>query len=228
MSEALVIFNAIHDELKKQMLLQKILSTNETILLKDKSENSIELKPISINSNANLKCNTPENTNMNVQEGQVYTVSFHLSGEKYIFETRPTLGTNHVTLTVLNLFHLQKRRHYRYILPKDYSASLIVKQLNRNQCSHSCHLLDLSTEGCAVTIPQEEANLNVEDIISAEIVFAERNPIPVQGVIKNIRIKDESFFVLGVEFDHIAHSSEEKIINCITDLQRDIYFRKAS
>lgn len=228
MGEPLVIFKAVSDETQKQMLLQKFLSSNEPIYLRDSSDNSIALKPVSFSSSWQLKCQPLENTDLITPAGTIFIANFALNDDKYIFETRPVVENNHVTLPVLNLFYLQRRRNFRYVLPEDYSAEFVVSSLNQVACSQACRLLDLSTEGCAVRIPQAQANFNREDIISAEIILGHQNPISVQGTIKNIRIKDETYFVLGIEFDHVANSSEEKIIRCLTDLQRDIYFRRAS
>ncbi|WII73344.1 PilZ domain-containing protein [Bdellovibrio sp. 22V] len=227
MSEALIVFKAIHNEADKQFLLQKILASKETIYLRDKFDRNISLKPVSINSNQQIKCHPPEETSMNTQENATFTASFSIQGEKYIFETHPIVGDNYVTLTVLNLFHLQRRRNYRYVLPKDYSAQFVINCLNQGICSISCRLLDLSTEGCAVEIPQEDANLKLEDLVEAEIFLGDRDPILVQGLLKNIRAQGMTHLVLGIEFNHMANASEGKIVTSLTDLQREIYFRKA-
>lgn len=228
MSEALIVFKAIHKDADKQTILQKVLANQETIVLRDKFDRNISLKPVSINSNMQLKCRPPEETSMNTQDGDTFTASFSIGNERYLFETHPVVGENHVTLTVLNLFHLQRRRNYRYVLPEDYSAEFVINYLNQVVCAHTCRLLDLSTEGCAVEISLAEANLKLEDLVQAEIFLGDRDPILVQGVIKNIREKDDLHLILGVEFNHMANASEGKIVHSLTDLQREIYFRRAA
>ncbi|WP_413943128.1 PilZ domain-containing protein [Bdellovibrio sp. HCB-162] len=225
MSEALVIFKAINKESDKQTILQKVLANQETIYLRDKFDRSVALKPLSINSNMQLKCRPPEES-MNTQEGDTFTATFNVGSERYLFETHPVVGENHVTLTVLNLFHLQRRRNYRYVLPTDYSAELVINYLNQVVCAYTCRLLDLSTEGCAVEISMAEANFKLDDLVQAEVFLGDREPILVQGMIKNIREKDDLHLVLGVEFNHMANASEGKIVASLTDLQREIYFRK--
>ncbi|WP_374030919.1 hypothetical protein [Bdellovibrio bacteriovorus] len=39
-------------------------------------------------------------------------------------------------------------------------------------------------------------------------------------------MKNDETLVLGVEFNHMANASEGKIVASLTDLQRDIYFRR--
>ncbi|KYG68090.1 hypothetical protein AZI87_02165 [Bdellovibrio bacteriovorus] len=226
MSEALIVFKAIGNDSDKQMLLQKALAKKETLYLRDKFDRAIALKPVSINSNNQIKCHHPEDTTMNTNEKDTFTASFSIGGEKYLFETHPVVSEHYVTLTVLNLFHLQRRRNYRYVMPENYSAEFVINYLNQSICSHPCRLIDLSTEGCAVEIMQESANLHLEDLVEAEIFLGDREPIMVQGVIKNIRVKDDTQLVLGVEFNHLANSSEEKIVTSLTDLQREIFFRR--
>ncbi|KHD87602.1 MAG: hypothetical protein OM95_13510 [Bdellovibrio sp. ArHS] len=226
MSEALIVFKAVNSDSEKQMLLQKVLAKKEVIYLRDKFDRTIALKPVSINSNNQIKCHHPEDTTMNTNEKDTFTASVSVDGEKYLFDTHPVISEHYVTLTVLNLFHLQRRRNYRYVLPENYSAEFVINYLNQTICSQTCRLLDLSTEGCAVEISQGHADLHLEDLVEAEIFLGDREPILVQGVIKNIRIKDETLLVLGVEFNHMANSSEENIVTSLTDLQRELFFRR--
>ncbi|WP_374000465.1 PilZ domain-containing protein [Bdellovibrio bacteriovorus] len=227
MSEALVIFKAIHDEAKKHELLQQLLNSQELISLRDKYDRTIVLKPMGTNDKLQIKCHPPETTAMNTQDSATFTAHFSLKGEKYLFETHPVVNEHNITLTVLNLFHLQRRKNYRYVIPADYSAEFVVTYLNQVVCSHTCRLLDLSTEGCAVEIAQTAASLHLEDMVQAEIFLGDREPILVQGLIKNIRIKDDDFLTLGVEFNHLANASEDRIVSSLTDMQRELYLRKA-
>lgn len=226
MSEALVVFKAINNPADKNNLLQRLMNSGEPVLLRDKFDRSLLLRPMGLNDKLQLKCHPPEDTAMNTDDSVTFTASFTINGERYLFETTPTVNAHSVTLTVLNLFHLQRRKNYRYVLPEDYSAELVITRLNENVCSHRCRLLDLSTEGCAVDIHQAEAPLNLEDVVEVEIFLGDREPILVQGLIKNIRIKDQEFLTLGLEFNHMANSSEGKIVTSLTELQRDIHFRK--
>ncbi|MGZ3770472.1 MAG: PilZ domain-containing protein [Bdellovibrio sp.] len=222
----MVVFSAVLDDSKKQMLLQKILSSNGQMYFKDKSERSIAIKPISLNSNLQIKCLLPPASS--VSEEKMMNISFSLDEEKYMFEASPVVAKSHITLTVLNFFHLQRRRNYRYVLPKNYSAELVINSLNKEDCSCRCKLLDLSNEGCAAQIRQENVDFNVDDKFSAEILLGERTPVAVQGVIKNIRVQNENLLVLGISFNYLGNSSEEKIIHYLTDLQREVYLKKAS
>lgn len=227
MSEALIIFKAIGSEQEKQMLLQKLLSSQERITLKDKFERVITMRVLSVNSQGHLKCHPPEETAMNFQDNSVFMANFQIGGEKYLFETKPVVHESYISLSVTHLYHLQRRRNFRYTLPQNYSATFVINYLNQTICSHQCRLMDLSTEGCAVEIHQEETELKLEDLVQAEIFLGDREPILVQGVIKNIRGRGVSHLVLGVEFNHLATPSEDKIIASLADLQRELYFRKA-
>lgn len=226
MSESLIVFKAINNEADKQTLLQRLLNSSELITLRDKFDRCISLRPMGVNDKLQIKCHPPESTAMNTENSAKFTASFSIKGEKYLFETHPVVNDTNVTLTVLNLFHLQKRKNYRYVIPSDYSAEFVLTYLNQSICSHTCRLLDLSTEGCAVEILQSDANLHLDDLVEAEIFLGDRDPIVVQGVIKNIRAKNDETLVLGVEFNHMANASESKIVASLTDLQRDIYFRR--
>lgn len=228
MSEPLVIFKAIGSEHDKQLLLQKLLSSESFVTLKDKFERCLTMKVLSLNSQFHLKCHFPEETAMTLKDNSVFSAHFQIGEEKYLFETRPTVHENYIVLPVSHLYHLQRRKNFRYNMPPNYSATFVINYLNHNICSHQCHLLDLSTEGCAVEIHQEQTALKAEDLVRAEIYLGDREPIVIQGVIKNIRGRGMSHLILGVEFNHLAAPCEDKIINTLTDLQRELYSRKAA
>jgi c-di-GMP-binding flagellar brake protein YcgR len=155
------------------------------------------------------------------------TATFSLGGEKYLFEASMGPYKDGVNLTVFNLFHLQRRKNFRYVLPQNYIGTFKVKSLNHKAVSIECKLVDLSTEGCAVVWSMDMNSMQMDDVVDAEICLGNRPPIPVGGYVKNMRMKTDMEFVLGVEFDHLAKSSESKIITTLTDLQREIYLRKA-
>lgn len=224
--DALVIFKAISDSSEQQLLLQRFLSTEAVIHLKDKYDRVLNLKAISINSNLHLKCHLPTDLPMNFYEKSVFSATFYIGYEKYLFETQPATSDNAVILPVMGLFHLQRRRNYRYTMPQNYSAQLAIQSLNQQPCSYTARVLDISTEGCAVEISHEAANLHLNDQVHAEIKLGSHKPVVIHGEIKNIRPQGVSHLILGVEFNHALRPSEFQIIEAITSLQRDVHFKK--
>lgn len=227
MSQALVIFKAISSEQEKQTLLQKLLGAQGTVTLKDKSENCVTLKVSSLNSQSYLKCPAPANLSFTTPFNSLFVVNFDIGNERYLFESRPTLIENHIVLPVTHLYHLQRRENFRYSIPPSYSATFVLHSLNHKACNLQGHLIDISTEGCAIEISQEDAAMSQNDIVTLEILIGNRTPIPTQGLIKNLRVRGVSHLILGIEFDHLAIPCEESIIAALTDLQRELYFRKA-
>lgn len=227
MSDDIQVFKAIAAASEKQMILQRVLVEEESIFIKDKFDRSIELKPISLSSNMQMKCHPPEDFALQIAEGEIFTASFTLGSEKFIFETHPVISKNHVTLSLLYLFHLQRRKHFRYLLPQDYSAEFIINYLNQNVCAHNCRLLDLSVEGCGIEFENFQDDFKLDDVIHAEIFLGDRDPIVIQGLVKNIRMKN-SAGILGVEFNHLASSSESNILVALTDFQREIFVRNSA
>lgn len=228
MSEALIIFKAINSDSEKEQFLKKTLQNQDSIYLQDKSSRLHVLKPKGIGTPFVLECNSPEEGARLNLDSSTLTANITLRGESYIFDTRPEICADHIKLPIFNLFHLQKRKNFRYVLPEDYSAKFVFNTLNNNPSSLHCRLLDLSTDGCAIEISLENANLKVADRMEGAIFLGDRPPILVQGYIKNIRPKGDAHLVLGVEFNHMPNASEGLIITSLTDLQREIYFRRSA
>ncbi|MNJ96809.1 Flagellar brake protein YcgR [compost metagenome] len=226
--EALVIFKAVNDSSEQQMLLQRFLSTDGVVHLKDKSDRNLNLKVVSINSSLHLKCHLPTDVEFNFNKSNRFMATFYIGYEKYMFETQPSISDNTISLPVTELFHLQRRRNFRYTMPRNYSAEFVISHLNQKACSHTTKLLDINPEGCAIEIPHDATNLHMDDLVQAEVFIGDREPITIQGMIKNIRPQGHSHLVLGIEFIHTALPSEDQIVATITDLQRELYFRRAA
>lgn len=223
----IVVFKAINSSEDRKHLFDKIAAHQSEIWLKDKKEHSILLKAMFLNNDGHLHCRTPEGFTWKEDTPTILTATFSLGGEKYLFETSVTPHEGAVTLTVINLFHLQRRKNFRYVLPMNYLGTLRVKNVNHKAVNFECKLIDLSTEGCGATWSMDMSSMQMNDLVEAEICLGDRDPIPVHGYIKNMRMKSEIEFILGVEFDHLAKASEDKIISALTDLQRELYLRKA-
>ena len=223
----LIIFKAVNSAQDKKHLFDKITESQGEIVVKDKQEHSIPLKAVSMNDQGQIQCDIPEGVTLKYGFQDVLTATFSLGGEKYLFEASMGPYKDGVNLTVFNLFHLQRRKNFRYVLPQNYIGTFKVKSLNHKAVSIECKLVDLSTEGCAAVWSMDMNSMQMDDVVDAEICLGNRPPIPVGGYVKNMRMKTDMEFVLGVEFDHLPKSSEGKIIATLTDLQRELYLRKA-
>lgn len=225
MGEALLIFKSITKLTEVEDVLRKLLSSLQPLHFQGTDALGFTLSPQMLGSNMDLRCTPPENSPL--PEG-IFSTSFHINDEKYILETKIEKNEDNVCLRVKNLFHVQRRKNFRYVLPKNYCAIFKFKTLNHLPSIYSCRLLDLSTEGCAIEVEVSDFKVPTAGPLEAEILLGSHAPIKVQGIIKNIREKDELRWVLGIEFNHLAAASEHKIVNAIADLQRDIYLKNAA
>ncbi|MGE5084858.1 MAG: PilZ domain-containing protein [Bacillota bacterium] len=223
----LIIFKAISSTQDRKYLFDMITNSQGEIVIKDKQDCSIPLKAVSMNDQGQLQCDIPEGLKLNYGFQDVLTATFSIGEEKYLFETSMTPYKDGVILTVFHLFHLQRRKNFRYVLPQNYVGTFRVKSVNHKAINFECKLVDLSTEGCAVIWSMDMNSMQMGDVVDAEICLGNRTPIPVSGFVKNMRMKTDMEFVLGVEFDHLANSSEGKITSTLADLQREVYLRKA-
>lgn len=228
MSEAIIVFKAIQDKNEQEQLFAKIIQFQETISISGPSDIKIRLRPRLFDGQSGFECaieNAAFKSNIPTKK---ITANVSIQGENYIFDTTPTIQADFVRLPVFNIFHLQKRKNFRYVIPKNHSAKFSFTLLNNTATALSCRLLDLSTEGCALEIPGANANMRVHDKVDGNIFLGLHKPIPVQGYIKNIRPDGDTALVLGIEFKFSSQNSESHIITALTDLQREVYFRQGA
>lgn len=228
MGEALLIFKSITKLTEVEGILQKLLETQGPLQFKNHADETLSIKPLMLGTNLDLRCQLPESSSATLSSGTFYTASFQLNDEKYILETTIEKNDSKLSVSVKNLFHIQKRKNFRYVLPKGYMATFKFKTLNHTPTRYSCRLLDLSTEGCAVEIDCADIKVTSSSLVEGELALGDSAPISIQGVIKNIREKDDLRWVLGVEFNHITAASEHQIVTAIANLQRSLFLKNAA
>lgn len=227
MSAPLVIFKAINNSSQQQELLQKLLADQMTILLKLPEGQELELKPMSLNSALQIKCQYqgsyfPEGLSV------VLIMHFSLGAEKYMSEVQVQSRQNLLLLGVLNLFHLQRRRNFRYILPPNHPGFFKLKTVGERISPVSMELIDISAEGCAVRVAQGIMDMSVGDELTGEIHLEKQKSILVVALLQNIRPSGDEHFTLGLKFNHVTQNREGDIVQALTLLQRSLYLKRAA
>lgn len=227
MSLPLVIFKAINNNEQQQTLLQKLVADKITVSIRMPDESDIELVPMSINSSLQVKCQ---------YQGEAFVedltcnlmMNFILGGERYMAEVQSRLKGAVLSLSVLNLFHLQRRKNFRYILPPNHPGFFRVKTLGTQSVKTTMRIIDISTEGCAVLMKDYELSLNVGQEIAGEIVLEGQKSILITALLQNIRPNEDQSLTLGLKFLHTAQNREGDIVQALTLLQRSLFLKKVS
>ena len=227
MSEPLIIFQAVNNESDKDLFLQKLLKQQELIYLKDKTNAPLVLKPESRGPGFSIICSQIQGSNLVPNKMSRATIHVSIEGETYYFDTIPELQAQSFKLPLLNLFHIQKRKNFRLVLPIKYEAQFIFSTLNKAPAQIPCRLVDINTDGCGIEASVQNAQFNVNDQLEGAIYLGHRPPIAIHGYIKNIRMKTEDNLTLGVAFKHTSNTTEGLIVSALADLQRELYFRKS-
>lgn len=226
MSKDLVIFKAVANETDKQILLKKLVQQKGTLFLKNKKDRSFIFQVIEVSDSLHLRCSHQHFNPMDFQSSEYFSATFTLGHDKYLFDTHPLVHDSGVTLSVKDLFHLQRRHNFRYTLPDGNQAPLTVLSVNHLNSEYQGWVLDINAVGCAVKLENNAAELHQHDHLQVEVRFASRPPLRLNAVVKNLRLHDETDLVLGLEFENIMSSQEDQIVEAINDLQRQLYFRK--
>lgn len=227
MSQALVIFKAINNSEQQQVLLQNLLADQIPVSLRISEHFQLELSPMSINSSLQLKCQYQGN-DLPEDAPRVLMMNFNLNSEKYMAEVQARLKGTLLSLSVLNLFHLQRRRNFRYILPPNHPGFFRVKTMGTKVIQTTLRLIDISTEGCAVQMSDQHLDMNVGDELTGEIVLEGQKSILVTALLQNIRANEDQTLTLGIKFVHTAQNREGDIVQALTLLQRSLFLKRAA
>ncbi|WP_413577622.1 PilZ domain-containing protein [Bdellovibrio sp. HCB290] len=220
------IFKTVNNQVHKRFLLETLVAIEGEILLKGDEDESEHVSAVSINDQNQIQCVMTDGSKFKFGLKSVLTCYFRVNNEKYMFEATAVPFEGGLNLSVTDLFHLQRRKNFRYTLPSGFQADCLIATLNLQQSNTTCRLIDVSTEGCAVLLTAEMPTLRLDDRVEAVMFLQDREPIPVQGFVKNLRVHGDDM-VIGLEFNHLANSSEFAIISAIVEMQRSA-FRKAA
>lgn len=227
MTLPLVIFKAINHNEQQQVLLQKLLANQIPVSLKMPDETEIELMPMSLNSSLQIKCQYHGGTFIEEVPCNL-TLNFILNGERFMAEVQAKLKGTVLSLSVLNLFHLQRRKNFRYILPPHHPGFFRLKSIGTKVLKTSMRLIDISAEGCAVQVVNEHIDMTVGDEVAGEILIEGQKSILVTALLQNIRTTDEQTLTLGLKFIHTAQNREGDIVQALTLFQRSLFMKRAA
>ncbi|WP_413560299.1 PilZ domain-containing protein [Bdellovibrio sp. HCB209] len=223
----MVIFKAVNSKEQRNYLFEQLTAIEGEILLKGQEDESEHVNAISMNDGGQIQCIITGGGNLKFGFNKIITAYFRVNNEKYMFEATAIPFEGGVNLTVKDLFHLQRRKNFRYTLPTGFQADCLVTIHNQAPSNTTLRLIDLSTEGCAVYSTAEMPTMRLDDRVEAVIFLGDRDPIPVQGFVKNLRVQGDDM-VIGLEFNHIANASEFAITSAIVEMQRTVYKKKAA
>jgi hypothetical protein len=222
-----VVFKAVNNQEQRKYLFAQLTAIEGEILLKGKEDEAEHVNAVSMNDLGQIQCILTDGGSFKFSFNKVLTCYFRVNNEKYMFEATAIPFEGGVNLTIKDLFHLQRRKNFRYTLPSGFQADCLIATLNQQQSNTTCRLLDVSTEGCAVLLTADMPTLRLDDRVEAVIFIGERDPIPVQGFVKNLRVQGDDM-VIGLEFNHIANASEFAITSAIVEMQRSVYQKKSA
>jgi len=225
MSKDVIVFKAVPQDAVKYDLLKKLVQQKGSLLLKNKRDRSFVFNVTEVSESLHLTCSHVNFNPMEFQSSDYFSASFSLGAEKYLFETHPLVNDQGLTLNVTDLFHLQRRKDFRYAIPGAYQATISIQSVNHLNSDYSGTVTDLNTVGCAVRMNQDNFELNMHDHLQIEVKLGSREALKLNAVVKNVRVANEADLVLGLEFENIVSAQEDQIIEAINDLQRELYFR---
>jgi hypothetical protein len=222
-----VVFKAVNDGKQKKYLFEQLTAIEGAILVKGSEDEAEHVNAVSMNTNGQIQCIITDGGNFKFSFNKTLTCYFRVNNEKYMFEATGIPFEGGVNLTIKDVFHLQRRKNFRYTLPTGFQADCMIATLNQASFNTNLRLIDLSTEGCAVLSTAEMPTMRLDDRVEAVIFLGDRDPIPVQGFVKNLRVQGDDM-VIGLEFNHLANASEFAITSAIVEMQRAVFQKKAA
>lgn len=218
-----VIFKAIREEADIQRKLIEAIHSNLHFTFKNPDGEEFHFSPKIEGHLSLVFSRNPSHTNL--EENQLYRINFNINDERYWAEaTLHHKEHNEWTFNISTLFYSQKRKHHRYNIPDGYPAQMLFHTINNERVSHRLTLVDLSTEGCALSINLADTNMHLTDLIKGTIFISNETPLEISGLIKNIREKDPLNLIVGIEF--LSSKNDFKILSLLSSIQRDLYFNK--
>lgn len=161
------------------------------------------------------------------KDGDFVSVRFVYEGEDYFFKSVATLEAEALLLAVPEqIFQLQKRKHFRIVLPEDFPARFTVLKREHGDVPLLAGIMDINDFGLRFRC-QDRQSFVVGEKIEGTFRLGERATVTVAAVVRQTGDMGGNTQV-GVEFDFHALSTADKVQAAILFYRHDIFhFRRA-
>lgn len=165
-------------------------------------------------------------SNLLPKEDQQMLCSFEIAGEKYFFQSLAHRQNNNFYSIDCpkTLFQLQRRQSFRIKIPPSYKAVTEVNKINETVTNIKGKLLDISSGGCKMLIPDSGLSFKENDQLSCNIHIGSREPLSFLSIIRYLKKENNKNEIsLGVEFKNLKPADEQKLVSITMDLYREFF-----
>ena len=225
MNEIQNIFTKIKTINERDQLFIDLFNCKAEILCKSRTQEVFKLKPTKLNEQ-NIEC-AFDKKNMN--QSQTVIVMFSLAGDKYFCQSFLHVKNNKVSLdTVVDVYKMQRRSHYRVFLPPGYMAEFRAKTINGIENTFKTEISDISAGGLRLKSTAKFVMLKKGDLLEGTIHLKNRSQIEIKCQIRYTRKQRDGrkeFTYVGVQITPLTAQLEHKMMAIVMEIYRELFTR---
>jgi hypothetical protein len=169
------LFSRVKIPSEKKRIFKELIENKAEIVIKCQDDNLHFLSPRKIAENRWIICSTVSDTDIQDEFGTI--ANFAIGNERYFFQTPVQVSDVSVMLDAnVELFHLQRRKTMRLILPKELGATCTIINHNHFSVLHECQINDFSKGGIRLSYPHPFPDFRVSDQVTLSIKLGEMAP----------------------------------------------------
>jgi hypothetical protein len=220
------VFTRISDNSEKARLFSDLAYSRSEVLAKKADAKADVFVLLAYDFSANLlQCKLAGPTHPLSGSGDLI-LTFFVGGEKYFQQTSFQVNGDIVSISIQPpIFHLQRREDYRIKLTSSYKTLLEIVSINGKTHKHSIPIMDLSGGGCRIQVDPKFLSLKVSDELRGHLFLPDRDPIPVTGSVRHIRLENHGKgpATCGIQFIGLTEPVKNRIIAVVMDLYRQLF-----
>ncbi len=213
------IFKKISEKEKSEILMF-LYRNRSVLLLKTHDDQLHQVKAYEYIPPNSLRC--VFDTSKELKNGEV-TLYLIYNKLRYFFTSEIKVEGKTLLLNGdQDFYQLQRRKHSRFFIPKDYPAVLNVSVHKKRNVFYACKIKDVSAGGCKVEYGNPYPLFLENDEIKGFLKIGKRSPLEVVGLVKHMVPSDEGNQIFGVEFVKSDIALQNRLFTLIIDFQRDL------
>lgn len=161
------------------------------------------------------------------KDGDFISVRFVFDGEDYFFKAVAAIDGDRLILTLpAQIFQLQKRKHFRIVLPEEFPSRFVVLKRDEGEVPVSGRVLDINDFGLRF-LSKGTHEFKTGEKVEGTFRLGERRPVTVAGVVRQCGPLGEGTQI-GLEFDFHVLATADQVQAAILFYRHDIFhFRKS-
>ncbi|QDK38504.1 flagellar brake protein [Bdellovibrio sp. NC01] len=213
----------------RKELFQNLVAEQGQLLLRGAGGESFHVKAIGIDDEM-LECQPTDDVQVKIQTQDV-VVNLDFDNQRYFLKTYVRSENNKLYInTNVEVYQLQRRANVRVPIPEEFDALFTLHGHGGKKYFKDCTVKDVSAGGVRIEFSGEKPDLKIGDVVKGSLRLGARRAMEFDLEVRFVQKREHdngTTYTAGTRFMEVDKVMETRMLQLMTDLQRELFIKSA-